>query len=493
MSAATLIIGLLLPWAVGSAALFAARDTGRALGAPGELAWLAGAGYLGGAVLLTLWMRALSAVGVEFGIAAIGLPLVAAGVAFGYVGARRHRGQSAAAIAGAWRPPGDVAGIARVAWWALLAWTTLRFALLALEVAWEPVFPWDAWTQWATKARVWFELRRMVPFVDAGQWLAAGGTAWFDAGPGNPATLPLLQVWSCIALGRWDDALMNWPWWQAAVALALVSYGGLRRLGAGALAALFGAAFVASLPLANVHVALAGYPELPLAAFYTTAVLGFLSWATTRAWRDGVQAALFAAACPLIDNTGTIFALTVLPGVVVALAPRRGGNVVAVAFAVALFGLAVLAQTSPVVAGHALHLEFAPEWSDLAESLFLQANWNLLGYGVVGAVALTWRQLRTPALLPLATIAGAGLFYVLVIVAFPTTRTMISGTATVNRQMLPLAPVLAVFMLLAFRAFAARWREAHVPPAPPASPEAPPPAFPEALAPALPPATAAPD
>jgi len=52
---------------------------------------------------------------------------------------------------------------------------------------------------------------------------------------------------------------MNWPWWQVALALVLMVYGGLRRLGVGALAALIGAYFAASLPLANVHVALAGY------------------------------------------------------------------------------------------------------------------------------------------------------------------------------------------------------------------------------------------
>ena len=40
------------------------------------------------------------------------------------------------------------------------------------------------------------------------------GAVYFDASPEYPPTMPLLQVWSCIALGRWDDALMNWPWWQ---------------------------------------------------------------------------------------------------------------------------------------------------------------------------------------------------------------------------------------------------------------------------------------
>ena len=111
------------------------------------------------------------------------------------------------------RPP-DVAGATKLAWQLLLAWIALRYLLLALEVTWQPLYPWDAWIQWATKARVWYEQGAIVPFARSVAWFAADGGVWFDASPEYPPTVPLLQVWACIALGRWDDALMNWPWWQ---------------------------------------------------------------------------------------------------------------------------------------------------------------------------------------------------------------------------------------------------------------------------------------
>ena len=123
-----------------------------------------------------------------------------------------------------------LSGGARVGWWLLLAWLVVRFVLLGIEVAWQPLYPWDAWTQWATKARVWYELGRIVPFAGADAWFAGDGAVYFDAAPGYPPTVPLLQAWTCLALGRWDDTLMNWPWWQIAVALALAVYGGLRSL-----------------------------------------------------------------------------------------------------------------------------------------------------------------------------------------------------------------------------------------------------------------------
>ena len=90
----------------------------------------------------------------------------------------------------------------RIAWQLLLAWLVIRYALLALEVIWQPLYQWDAWIQWATKARVWYEQGRIEPFARSEAWFAAGGGVWFDASPDYPPTMPLLQVWTCIALGR---------------------------------------------------------------------------------------------------------------------------------------------------------------------------------------------------------------------------------------------------------------------------------------------------
>jgi hypothetical protein len=460
MDSLTLALGLLLPWALGIAALLAARDDGRPLSGPGEIPWLLGAGYPAGALLLTLWMRALSFAGVRFGVATIGLPLLALAAALAYFAWRRERRRRVVGATPAAAASPRIAGLSRALWWGLAAWIALRLALLAFEVASRPVFPWEAWIGWATKARVWFELGRITEFVDASAWFAAGGTAWFDASPANPATLPLLQVWACVALGSWDDALMNWPWWQIAVALALAVYGGLRRLGAAELEALVGTYFVASLPLANAHVALAGYADLPLAAFFAAAVLALLHWAGTRTLRDAAVAAFFAAACPLIKIVGTVWLLALLPGVIVTIAPRQGRKVVAIAFGVVAAALAVLAQTGFVVAGRSLHLEFAPDWTSLSDTLFLLGNWNLLWYGVVGAALLAWRQSLVPPLLPLAAIVAACLFVVAIVFGFPGSAQWIADVSGMDRAMLQVAPVLVVYIVLAFRAFAAHWAEA---------------------------------
>jgi hypothetical protein len=469
MAGVTLTIGLLLPWFAGIAVVVALTGR-RAPSAPGELAWIAGSGYLLGAFLLTLWMRALSFAGIAFGWFAIATPLamLAAGVAA--IVWRREASAWREAFRDATRavasPPG-VVGVARYAWWALLAWIALRFLLLALDVAWQPLYPWNAWTQWATKARVWFELSRIVPFAGTESWFAADGAAYFDAAPGVPPTVPLLQVWASIALGRWDDALMNWPWWQIAAALALAVYGAMRTLGMHALAALAAAFLVASLPLANVHVALAGYADLPLAACYTCAVLALLRFAAIRNPRDAALVAVLALACTQIRTPGLGWAMTLVPGLIATLLPGRGVKAGLSLLAAIWFVIVVLAQSNPSLLGHSLHLAFDPNWPSLAESYFLLGSWNLLWYAALGVALLAWRDLASPALAPLTLVVAAATTLLFVLVAFPNARADLADQTSVNRATLQIAPLVAVFVALAFRAFADRLAATGAAPAQP--------------------------
>ena len=456
MALATLTVGLLIPWALGATLVLALRGN-RSLATPGELAWTLGAGYFVGAFALTLWMRALSAAGIGFGAVAIGAPLLTIAVVVGYF-ARIELRTLPADARDAWRAHGVSPGskAARWAWWALLAWVVLRFVILALEVVWQPLFPWNAWTQWATKARVWYELGRIVPFGGREAWYAADGAMYFDAAPDVPPTLPLLQVWASLALGRWDDALMNWPWWQIAVSLALAVYGALRTLGMSPLAALAVSFLVSSLPLANVHVALAGYADLPLAAFYACAVLAFLRWAATRDNGNAIAAIVLALACTRITAPGTLWAATLLPGAIVVLFPQHRRGIAAATTGALLCAILVLAQTSPTIFGQQLHLGYDPAWEALGEGYFLEGSWHLLWYGAIAAALLAWRDLFSPSLAPMSTVACAGAMLLVTMLAFPNAR-MLAGEATsTGRATLQFAPVLVVFAALAFRAFAQR-------------------------------------
>ncbi|HEX7329527.1 MAG TPA: hypothetical protein VF428_13430, partial [Casimicrobiaceae bacterium] len=453
--------------------------------ARGELAWIAGSGFLAGAFAVTVWMRVLSAAHIRFSIVSIGTPLTVVTLAlFGVVIVRRRArrlakvAQEAPGVATSSAGVAAVASVAndgaapagsaatgdtpwsnprRALWWALVAWLAVRFGMLLVEVVRIPLYPWDAWEQWATKARVWYEFGRLVPFVDAGTWFAAHGAAWTDASPSYPATVPLWQVWSCIALGRWDDALMNLPWWLTAVALAFAAYGIVRSSGASPLAAMIGAWLVASLPLANVHVALAGYADLPMAAYYALAALTLWRWTQSRRAADAVLALVFALACPSIKTPGLVWALTLAPAVFVTLLPQRGPRLVGIGLAVVGFGLLVLARVHPLVLGYRLHLDFAPAWDGLVDSFFLLGNWNLLWYAAIACAVVMWSELSKRPLLPLSLTLGIGFAFLAVVFAFTNARDWVSDQTTINRAALHIAPLVAVWMVLV----CVRWLDGH--------------------------------
>ncbi|MEP7063885.1 MAG: hypothetical protein ABI881_15970, partial [Betaproteobacteria bacterium] len=426
--------------------------------APGEAAWTKGCGFFAGAFVLTLWMRALSAAGIAFGIVSIVLPLLLVAAGAGYLAHRRGTLRwpwLRAALVEAIRVH-ELAGWRRGIWFAIIAWLVLRYALLFVDVTLQPLYPWDAWIQWATKARVWFEFKRIVPFVDTAQWLAAQGAAYTDASPGYPATVPLWQVFSCVMLRRWDDVLMNIPWWMLGIALPVALYGALRRMRFDALGAMVGAALVATLPLVNVHVALAGYADLPMAAYFTLATLALLRAFATRDRGDAAIAVIFAVACPMIKTPGIVWLLTLAAPAVVLLMPRRGVRIVAVAFAVTLIVLLVLAQTSASVLGYQLHLEFSPPWNALFESLFMLGTWNILWYGVAAAAIIGARDWLKPGVAPLTMLVGAGVLFLFFVFAFTNARAWVESQTTVNRAVLHLAPLMLVWVMLVFREWAAR-------------------------------------
>jgi len=456
MDYVALACALLLPWLLGFA-LLCALDWPRpsalpALPSAGGTALRLGTGYFVGALLLTFWMRGLSAAGIAFGRLSIGAPLLLMAVLLCLWAARKQRLPLATLRdLPRWLIHPPLPRWQRLAWTLLLAWLALRFALLAAEVLWRPLYPWDAWVQWATKARVWYELGRIVPFVHADVWLAGSSGAYFDASPNYPATVPLLQVWSCIALGRWDDSAMNGPWLLMAVALALSVYGALRDAGLALLPALVGAYLVVSLPLLDAHVALAGYADLMMACVYTVAALAFYRWTLRRDPRDAILALLLALCCPLIKVPGVFWALTLLPGTLIALMPRRGPSTVAIAFAAGALVLLYLAQSAPVILGHRLHLDFEPPWHALAEAYFLLNNWHLLWYAVVALAIVGARRLVRPPLAPLAAVVATGLVFLGVVFTFTNVAAWVVDFTTVNRATLHLAPLLVVLCVLLWR------------------------------------------
>jgi len=456
MDLVMLWMGWLLVWLFGASALLAFASTAQRRG-DGEMAFVVGAGFLGGQFLITVWMRLLAFAGLHFGLGTIGLPLLAATAIALAIAWRRHRAallpdvrDGLAALIGRALPPR-----LRVVGAALLAWLALRAALLLMEVLRRPLFPWDAWTQWATKARVWYAEGTLVPFVTGLQWLALpNASVWFDAAPHYPATVPLTQVWSAILLGRFDDALVNLPWWLTAVAFGLALYGFLRGVGLRAHVALVGTWLVLSLPILDTHVALAGYADLAMSAYFTLAGLALLRFLRTRSRFEFAMLVLMALACVTIKNPGKLWLAMLVPALVAGLVPKYGLRIAGAMFALAALVALVLTRVGLTFLGYRLQLVFDMPWSGLTEAYFTFANWHLLFYGVVATALLAGRRALAPPLAPLTLIVAAGFAFLMFGFAFTNARQWVEDQSTVNRATLHLAPLIVVWMILAFRAWA---------------------------------------
>ncbi|MGL4566863.1 MAG: hypothetical protein ACRCVD_16325, partial [Halioglobus sp.] len=339
----------------------------------------------------------------------------------------------------------------------------LRLVTLGLELVWRPLFPWDATMHWATKARVWFDSRSLFPFVENGQWLEQGGAGVFtDHHPGYPVTTPLLQTWVSLALGRWDESLINLPWLLCCLGLLAAFYGQARAAGSTVLTATVFTYMLLSMPLLGTHMALAGYADLFLGAVYCAAIMAFHNWSLGRGRGQAMVAIFFALCCPLVKNEGFFWLLTFIPGVIVVLLPVRRALTLLAAGVVVLALALLLVPQDLAVAGHSLaelDLRYRPgALAGIATSIWMQDNWHLLGYLLVVLTPLLL-VLRKSASGKLAGIAVTLLSAtVLFLFLFLFTRYSMGAVrfTAVGRISLHLMPALVFFCLLLWNELVAR-------------------------------------
>ena len=205
MEALRALAGVALPWVLGYAWVRALREFGAT---NPYVEW--GYGHFLGILLLTLVMRLVGWVGAPLSLGVLAplvVVLVGAGTTFAYVRERRHRPVPAAALPIPDADPLAIRGLALI----VAVLLVLRTGTLAVDVLLRPLFPWDAWTQWATKARVWSGLHAFVPFIPWDVWLTRA-PGYTDPAPHYPATIPLLQTWMTLALTmvdrRWAMAMV---------------------------------------------------------------------------------------------------------------------------------------------------------------------------------------------------------------------------------------------------------------------------------------------
>jgi len=456
MDTVGLLVALLLPWLVGVACVYGLWPS-----QPGRWPAILGYGYLVGYVGTTLVMRAWDAVGLtqQFWPLAATLGATAA-VGFGLSSAVATRSP----INSAHGEP--IPGESRWAWAAvacLLAFILVRYGGYALEVVWRPLYPWDAWSRWADRARIWFAQKDLVSFEVGWRWLKhARADSFVGAGMSHPPTVSLVQTWTALGGGRWNDTVINLPWVGCAAALGLGLYGQALMIGIRRLPALLLIYVILSMPFLGTHVALAGYADLWLTTCYALASAALLRWIWQRDVRQGLLAVLLALACPLIKtDSGVLWMAVLLFAGLISVLGIKGlwvltgliigmgvGAFVGVEFAIPGLGQADFSFKQIKMPGmgridlayHGIWVEFWKHWARYA-------NWHLGFYVLVLGIGVAiWQSRDASKAVATAILVAGGIFaLILVFICTEHYTHAVEGT-TINRAALP-AFVIGLFGL----------------------------------------------
>ncbi len=359
----------------------------------------------------------------------------------------------------------------------LLAILAVRFAGSALEIIWRPLYGWDAWMNWAPKAKVWFAHKSLVPFVSPGAWLHGASLkgAYALGAWKYPPAVPLIQLWMALGLGYWNDSLISLPWLLCGMALGLAFYGQARQVGGSPLSVLVFTYFLLSPPLLDTHVALGGYAELWMATVYGLAAMAFIQWLRGGDRKQGLLALIFILMCPLIKVPGLVWMLTFIPALLVFWLPRKvlwallalvGVGVIAVVINGGVqFALPGIGKIH--IGFHELSLpylgvyrfQFHPVWQAFLDSFWVLDNWNLFWYLWVGVFVLCLQHLFCKPYLTASTTLVAMAFAFIFLVFFFTKRYVWALHYTqINRAVLHMIPLLMfyAFILLQERVVAKR-------------------------------------
>ena len=159
---------LILPWLLGCTSLLWLFRRSRQWNFP----IIAGHGYLVGMVLTTLVIRFWDLVGLPLDywgiVAAVSLFTIVAAIA-AHAGPTSERIQVKSPAMEKWQ-------IAVVIM--LLIMILYRYGVIAQEILLRPLYPWDAWMNWAPKAIVWYHHNELVPYISPGDWLRNADNPW---------------------------------------------------------------------------------------------------------------------------------------------------------------------------------------------------------------------------------------------------------------------------------------------------------------------------
>jgi hypothetical protein len=453
------LIALLLPWLLGS--VWCLWLLGR--GGRWNMPIVIGHGYLLGLFTTTLIMRLWNAAGMPLGFAGPAttvacLTLIGAGLL--KVWPIKARAPATCSLPRSW----EWAAVAILA-----SLMVLRYYHITLEVLLRPLFPWDAWMNWAPKAIVWEHYSALVPFASASEWLQARPedlvhmegalNAWK-----YPITVPLIQLWGMLAVGSSDHTYPYLPWVLLPLAMGSALYGHLRLSGYSLAVSVVALYLLLNMPFVNVHAALAGYADLWVAGAFGCAVFAVSAWYDTGNKAYVALAIMLGIMATQLKIPGLVMAGIVLltlgvtwlriktrlalPALAVLLLFIISLVAIGVELNVPGSGRVVISMeeiTLPYLGSYTI--DFHPVQGAMVDTIFLMINWNILGYIMIPAMLLMLSYRKLDQCLPQALALAASLSFIFLVYFFTERSEFATDYTQVNRALLYSIPVAIYFLI----------------------------------------------
>ena len=457
-----LAIAILLPWLAGVVCLLGWREAS---------AWPVrlGYGFIVGILTTTLLMRFVDIIGLPQNFYVIAAFLSTFTILSLWL--HRHRlalwislrSWNLAELSDAWR---GQATWEKSLFCLFLALILIRLTGIAAEIWLRPLYPWDAWTTWAVKPRVWFEDHSLTPFVAPALWLTDTSTTHYTLDAWRyPDTIPLLQLWIALAIGQWDESVNNMLWLMCSVALGLGFYGQARLCGVKPLISIIFLYLLLSIPILNVHTALAGYADLWLATVFGLAGIAFFQWLRTGDHFHAWLALFLALMCPTLKAEGAVWILAFIPALMASRIPLKhlawitGLVVLALlvwlwtgGFSIKLPGFEQVSLTKELIQIPYLgRFEFSPSanWDPFVQNFFVLANWHLFWYLTPVLILISLRKAGVDkALFCLALLILSLLALLFVLFFLTEAQEWAEKYTSINRLFLHVLPILMFYALL---------------------------------------------
>jgi len=460
-------VALILPWLFGITFVSCLLTR-----SPRWNCWmLAGHGYLAGMILSTLVLRLWDCSGLTlhfWGLAASIFVSTFAGLAL----LRTQPGVTAE----------KVQSHAMETWQRLLLATLLlaiafRYYGIMREILLRPLYPWDAWMNWAPKAITWHELGYLVDYISPDMWLRQfGDSLTYTTGATNawkyPVTIPLIQLWGMLGAGSADQNFSNLPWLFAPIAFGLALYGHLKLYGASTVLAALACYVFLSIPNLNVHTALAGYADIWLAVYFGAATMALHEWQRSRHWSWALLSLFFAFSCTQLKLPGLVLGAILVTVFLVTLInlPLKAKLIIAAMLSIfvlysAMLGVSfdlpwlgpVKISSGEVVLPYLgiFEIVYHPVHGALVDSIFYMRTWNMLWYVFLFVLIakLFFREFLLPPSIELQSILLL-LLFLLFTFYFTHVSDFVLDRTTVNRALLYATPAIVFYLFNSIRSWA---------------------------------------